>query len=50
MRNVQDDVQDVYFSYVPSNIGSTEYGDYKRREGSIERENTIYYAMFSFSL
>ncbi len=50
MRNVQDDVKDLYYSYVPSNVGGIEYSDYKRREGSIVRENTIWYALFSFAL
>ena len=43
-----DSVQDIYFSYVPSNISSTDFFDYKRRTGSIDRRNPIWYAMFSF--
>ncbi len=47
-RKSTDNVQDIYYSYVPSNVASTDYFDYQRRTGSIDRRNPIWYAMLSF--
>jgi hypothetical protein len=49
-RKSTDEVQDIYFSYVPSNVSSTDYFDYKRRTGKIDRRNPLWYLMLSFYL
>jgi hypothetical protein len=49
-RKSTDEVQDIYYSYIPSNISSTDYFDYKRRTGKIDRRNPLWYLMLSFYL
>jgi len=49
-RKSTDEVQDIYYSYVPSNIASADYFDYKRRTGKIDRRNPLWYVMLSFFL
>jgi hypothetical protein len=49
-RKATDAVQDIYFSYVPSNVVSTDYFDYQRRTGKIDRRNPLWYLMLSFFL
>jgi hypothetical protein len=49
-RKATDEVQDVYYSYVPSNVASTDYFDYQRRTGKIDRRNPLWYLMLSFYL
>lgn len=49
-RKSTDEVQDIYYSYVPSNVSSTDYFDFKRRSGKIDRRNPLWYLMLSFYL
>ena len=49
-RKSTDEVRDIYYSYVPSNIGSTDFRDYQRRTGKIDRRNPLWYLMLSFYL